>query len=243
VQSDTSRCGRQSGGAITCEGVADRVTELATDGHKKPTIRTTIGTLAMDLDHQGIDPNPARSPKLPHEQADVPKPPNADDLAAVTRLMPARYRLAMVVLDAIGMRIGELEGLTWDDIHETRGRWRILKSKTGQPRWVSPPAAVFEAAIDQVPREDRDVDARVFGEGVGSRLRTAMATACKAAGVPLFSPHDLRHRRVSLPRARGVSWARIGEAVGHSARESADTYTHVPIDETALDYRAVLART
>jgi len=31
----------------------------------------------------------------------------------------------------------------------------------------------------------------------------------------MFSLHDLRHRRVSLMHAQGVSWARIGEQVGH----------------------------
>jgi hypothetical protein len=29
-------------------------------------------------------------------------------------------------------------------------------------------------------------------------LRTAIRRACTAAGVPVFSPHDLRHRRISL---------------------------------------------
>ncbi len=183
--------------AITREWVADRIGELAADGHKKHTIRKTIGTLAMVLDYERIDPNPASRPKLPHELPDVPNPPNADDVAAVARLMPARYRLAVVVLDATGMRIGELDGLKWGDVDEARGRWRILKSKTGQPRWVTPPPAVFEAVIAQVPREDRDLEARVFANLTGDRLRTAMAKACKAAGVPLFSPHDLRHRRVS----------------------------------------------
>jgi integrase len=229
--------------AITREWVADRIGELAADGQKKHTIRKTIGTLAMVLDHEKIEPNPASRPKLPHELPDVPKPPNADDVAAVTRLMPARYRLAVVVLDATGMRIGELDGLKWGDVDEARGRWRILKSKTGQPRWVSPPPEVFEAVIAQVPREDRDLEARVFANLTGDRVRTAMAKACKAAGVPLFSPHDLRHRRVSLLHLRGVPWARIGEAVGHDAYTSAKTYTHVMIDETELDYGAILART
>jgi hypothetical protein len=32
--------------------------------------------------------------------------------------------------------------------------------------------------------------------------------------VPLFSPHDLRHRRISLLHLRGMPWARIGEFVG-----------------------------
>jgi hypothetical protein len=41
----------------------------------------------------------------------------------------------------------------------------------------------------------------------------AIARACTAAGVPTFSPHDLRHRRISLLHLGGLPWARIGEHV------------------------------
>jgi integrase len=73
-------------------------------------------------------------------------------------------------------------------------------------------------------------------------LRTSIAKACKAAGVPLWSRHDLRHRRISLLHLRGVPWARIGEFVGQrSLSVTADTYTHVLTDEREIDYRALLA--
>jgi integrase len=52
-----------------------------------------------------------------------------------------------------------------------------------------------------------------------------------------FSPHDLRHRRVSLLHLSGVPWARIGEHVGQrNLAVTANTYTHVLADETELDY-------
>jgi integrase len=55
--------------------------------------------------------------------------------------------------------------------------------------------------------------------------------------VPSFSPHDLRHRRVSLLHLAGVPWARIGEQVGHDDLvTTARTYTHVVADERELDY-------
>jgi integrase len=73
-------------------------------------------------------------------------------------------------------------------------------------------------------------------------LRTAIAKACRAGAIPLFSPHDLRHRRVSLLPLRGVPWARIGEWVGQrNLAVTADTYTHVLADETELDYGELLA--
>lgn len=65
--------------------------------------------------------------------------------------------------------------------------------------------------------------------------------ACTAAGVPAFSPHDLRHRRVSLLHLGGMPWARIGELVGHDDLvTTARTYTHVVVDERELDYAELL---
>jgi hypothetical protein len=47
---------------------------------------------------------------------------------------------------------------------------------------------------------------------------------------------------VSLLHAQGLTWARIGEVVGHSDLvTTARTYTHVLIDEQELDYEALLA--
>ena len=73
-------------------------------------------------------------------------------------------------------------------------------------------------------------------------LRTSIAKACKAAGIPLWSPHDLRHRRISLLHLRGVPWARIAEFVGQrDLTVTANTYTHVLADEAELDYAKLLA--
>ena len=61
------------------------------------------------------------------------------------------------------------------------------------------------------------------------------------AGVPAFSPHDLRHRRVSLLHLGGMPWARIGELVGHDdLMTTARTYTHVIPDERELAYERLL---
>lgn len=66
--------------------------------------------------------------------------------------------------------------------------------------------------------------------------------ATRAAAIPVWSPHDLRHRRISLLHLRGVPWARIAEWVGQRKLSvTADTYTHVLVDETELDYAEMLA--
>ena len=82
----------------------------------------------------------------------------------------------------------------------------------------------------------------MFADVTGDPLRTALARAGTAAGVPMFSPHDLRHRRVSLLHLAGVPWARIGEAVGHDdITTTSRVYTHVLADETEVDYWQILA--
>ena len=100
---------------------------------------------------------------------------------------------------------------------------------------------MFEAVTALVAREDRTPERPVF-QGFGSdRFRTAITRACTAAGVPTFSPHDLRHRRVSLLHLGGMPWARIGEMVGHGdVVTTARTYTHVMAVEDELDYAALL---
>jgi integrase len=102
-------------------------------------------------------------------------------------------------------------------------------------------AEALEATL--LPREDRQLDAPLFPESGSANLRMAITRACKAAGVPHFHPHDLRHRRVSLLHLRGMPWARIAEHVGQrDLAVTANTYTHVLGDETEVDYGALLPR-
>lgn len=232
--------------AITAADVAALVADLAKT-RKRETVRKTLMAIAMVLDFAGVEPNPARDKrtvKLPRETKTEINPPTVDQLLAVHRLLPTRYRLPLVVLDATGMRLGELERLTWGDVDEPRQRWRVSAavSKTGNARWVNVPAEVFAAVTALVAREDRVPDRRVFQGFGGDRFRTAISRACTAAAVPAFSPHDLRHRRISLLHLSGVPWARIGEHVGQrNLAVTANTYTHVLSDESELDYEEVLA--
>jgi integrase len=108
-------------------------------------------------------------------------------------------------------------------------------------RWVNVPPVLFAAVLKLCPRDDRHSDRRVFEAVTADRLRTAIGRACTAAGVPAFSPHDLRHRRISLAHLAGVPWARIGKQVGQrDLAVTANTYTHVLTDETELDYEALV---
>jgi integrase len=232
--------------AITAADIADLVAQLAAAGKARETIRKTVTVLSMIFDHAGVTPNPARDRirvKLPREERPEISPPTHEHVATVHRLLATSYKLPLVVLDATGMRVGELKQLTWGDVDEPRSRWRISQAvaKTRRGRWVNVPQVVFDAVLELRPRYDRTPVRRVF-EGFGvDRFRTAIARACVAAGVPVFSPHDLRHRRISLMHLAGVPWARIGEQVGQrDLAVTANTYSHVLADETELDIESLL---
>jgi integrase len=230
---------------ITPADVAELVGALHVAGRKRETIRKSLTVLAQVLDFAGVKDNPARDRvhvRLPREEREEPTPPTADQIEATLRLMPRRYALAVLVLDATGMRVGELEerALRRADLDEPNSRWRIRRAveKGRRGRWVSLPPDLFEAVVSTLPpREDRQPDQPVFDGLTQERLRTAIARACKASGTPTWSPHDLRHRRISLWHRQGETWALIGARVGQrSLSVTADTYTHVLLDDRELDH-------
>jgi integrase len=126
---------------------------------------------------------------------------------------------------------------------EIRVRLRAATQKQRRALWVELPDVLADAIEATLPpREDRDPDARLFPGASADRLRTAIARACRAAGVPKFSPHDLRHRRISLLHQQGRTWAQIGQFVGQRQLSvTSDVYTHVLSDGREIDLDALLA--
>ncbi len=141
------------------------------------------------------------------------------------------------------MGVGELEALTWGDVRRAARTVARLCGRlhVGTGEWVRVPAVVFQAVSGLLASEDR-TEGRGVLQGFGAdRFRTALARACRGTGVPRFSPHDLRHRRVSLMHEQGISWVRIGAAVGHGdIVTTARTYTHVLGNAAELDYQGAL---
>ena len=164
----------------------------------------------------------------------------------VFRSLASPYRLPLLWLDWSGARVASVESVQVGDYDEPGRRIRLRASttKTRRPLWVELPEVLAEAISASLPpREDRQTDAPLFPDATADRLRTAIGRACKASGIPVFSPHDLRHCRISLLHHRGRSWAEIGALVGQRKLSiTADTYTHVLSDGRELDLRKLLGR-
>jgi integrase len=233
---------------ITAHDVAEMVAQLHAAGKARGSIRKSVNYVAMALDYTGISPNPARDRvivKLPRDDSEDINPPSAADVEAVYWTVPSKHRLPILFLDLSGLRVSAIDRLLVGDYDERNARVLARKSitKNKKPVWVDLPPAIDEAIRGTLPpREDRDTNARLFAYSGADAIRTAIARACAALGIPLWSPHDLRHRRISLLHAQGVPWAKIGEQVGQrDLATTANTYTHVLIDESELDYVSLLA--
>jgi integrase len=234
---------------LTVDDVNELVTRLVAAGKKRETIKKSVTYLAAVLDENGraVD-NPARSKQIrfPYEERDELTPPSADHVEAVFWLLPTVHRLPLLWLDWSGARISTVETTRVGDYDEPRRRVRLraATAKTRRALWVDLPdvlADALEASLG--PREDRDPAVQLFAGCGADALRTAIGKACRAAGIPVWSPHDLRHRRVSLLHLQGRSWAEIGGFVGQRKLSvTSDIYTHVLTDEMELDYANLLAR-
>jgi integrase len=244
---------------IASADVADLVAALASKGMRRESIRKSVTALAMVLDaagaplcgrdSRGAAVNAARDRvvvKLPREEPVELSPPSADHVEQVGWRLKFPYMLGLLALDATGCRLGELAAATVGDLAEQERAWlvRASVSKTRQQRWAKMPLDLFEALVDRLPpREDRDPTAPLFAGVTADRLRTAIARACRDAAVPAFSPHDLRHRRVSLLHKQGHTWAEIGALVGQrNLAVTANIYTHVMVDGREVDRAKLFAR-
>jgi integrase len=234
--------------AIVWEDVQRMIDTLAHENRARESIRKCRTALSMVLAYADVAPNPAKDDrvKLPLEEPEEVQPPHADHVEAVGWLLAAPYLIGLVALDATGARIGEVAAATVGDLDEDRRAWLVrgAVSKTRRARWVEMPAELFAVVVDRLPaREDRDPDASLFPIGTADRLRMAIARACRDAAVPVFSPHDLRHRRISLLHHQGMSWAEIGARVGQrNLSTTADIYTHVLMDYREIDRANLLER-
>ena len=205
------------------------------------SVKGYVATLRSILDFAGVEPNPARhrNVKLPRVVTEPPNPPDADHFLAILDHVPCRFRLPLLVMDQTAMRVGEVVALTWADVDEDGGQFlvRASVSKTRQSRWVQVPDWLMLAVSETTPPDDRVPDRQVFQGASCPRLRVAMERACKAARIPHYSPHDLRHRRITLWHYQGIPIREVATRAGKAdVSDTLNTYTTAkPVSEASFE--------
>jgi integrase len=221
----------------------------ALSGSLNPTtLAKYVNTLRQVLDFAEVEPNVARDRrvKLPAVVREEPEPPDAHHVVAILARLTVRWRLAFVTAEQTGMRVGEIASVAWRDVDATDSRFRMRarETKSRRSKWVPVPEWLMEEIEATCPLEDRLPDRKVFARVDEAGLRNAMLRACRTAKIPVYSPHDLRHRRITIWHHAGIPMREIQERVGHSrASITLDVYSHVmPVSEVPVDDLRALIR-
>lgn len=198
------------------------------------TVAHYLSTWRQVLDFSDVEPNPARSRKvkLPSREQEEPRPPSTEEWERLRVYLGRRYSLAARLIEATALRSGEALALTFGDVDFGEDRLRVSRARTkrksaGQ-RWLPTPAQLLDEIDATCSLEDRHHERRVFPGLSPNAFREGLYRACRDAGCASYSPHDLRHRRISLWFAHGIDAIAISRWAGHAkASMSSDVYGHV----------------
>jgi integrase len=211
------------------------------------SLRRYLATLRLVLDFADVDPNPARDGrlKLPRGDHEEVQPPSAKQFLAILDHSPPKRRLPFIVMEQTAMEPGATAKLAWGDVDVAEAKFRLKrKNVKGQTeargRWVQLPRWLMDAIEGTCPLEDRTAERLVFG-GTNDIYRNVMDRACRYAGIPHFSPYDLRHRRLSLWHGQGIPQAEIAKRAGNTKKISLEVYSHVLLDPAEATEPELLA--
>ena len=174
----------------------------------------------------------------------------------ITAAHTDRWALPLAFLGLTGMRIGEALALTWEDrrddpklgpvvsVSKTRSEFEG-KAYTGAPKTAKGvryvPLSGDAVALVEDMRRRVLLEAGAHGNGVGPYIfpsvdgrplrqdvmRTVMRRTCQRAGVPLLSPHALRHSVASYYLGEGRDAVTVAALLGHAQTSTTlNTYGH-----------------
>lgn len=221
----------------------------------------TVGTVHQHLSQMlasavedGLIPrNPASRARLPKRELPRVQPIAPAVIAKIAAALPDWLKVAVPLGIGVGLRQGEMSGLTVDRLDMLRKTLRVDRQlvdrhvevpthapvKTASSNRTVPLAQfVVDALADHLARFPTDTADFVVRDPEGrpvnsSRFGYPWRAACKAAGVDGLGYHSLRHTFASTLLSRGVSVKAVADWLGHSSPViTLQTYAHLmPRDE------------
>lgn len=184
----------------------------------------TVANWSMSAIPRAIDPNQVRQLLA-----------SIDRRSAVGR----RDYAVLLLLARLGLRAGEVAGLTLDDIDWSAGQVRV-RGKAGQRSVLPLPADVGMAIAAYLKRgrphgDDRRVFLRtrapvrgfIGAAGISSIVRHALERA--GIDAPTKGAHQFRHGLATEMLRKGASLSQIGEVLGHRHPDTTRIYAKVDI--------------
>jgi integrase len=146
-----------------------------------------------------------------------------------------QLELFVVLALSTGMRKGEIQNLTWEDVDLNRGMIIIQNTKNGDRRAVGLASKALQLLKEY--SKVRRIDSQLLFPGVDPSkpidIRSAWETALKNAEISDFRFHDLRHSAASYLAMNGATLAEIAEVLGHRTLSMVKRYAHLTETHTA----------
>ena len=198
-------------------------------GNTPSTMRREINSLLAVLNYGrgelGLEV-PEVKVKRPPENEHRERWLTDDERDRFVAAFPAHWRPFVAFLFFTGARLGEAVQLRWKDVHDDHV---ILRSRKGngvlKPRTV-PLHPACKAMLAGVPRRSEFVFRSTDGGVLDTHnfRQREWASACDAAGIEDFRPHDARHTFASRLAQNGTHITIISDLLGHSSLEMTKRY-------------------
>jgi len=189
--------------------------------------------LDMAVEWGCLESNPARKVKQLKEPPGRIKWLNDSELerlldACKLSTNPILYQIVLTALNT-GMRKGELQRLTWDDVDFERRIITVKQSKNNETRHIQISKGLLPVLKGLLL--ERPHSYYVFSTPDGNKpcgnWRRAFETACRRTDVANFRFHDLRHTFASYLGMSGCNAFEIKALTGHKTLAMAARYTHI----------------
>jgi integrase len=174
------------------------------------------------------------------------RPATLAELEAITKAVPAKYKLMILFAAWLALRFGELAELRRSDIDLASGvvhiRRGVVRTKAGRKvkdpkseagkRKVAIPPHLLPTVKDHLRehaamgRDELIFPARNGAQIAPSTLYKVFYPARKKAGRPDLRFHDLRHTGAVLAASTGATLAELMARLGHSTAGAAMRYQH-----------------
>ena len=142
----------------------------------------------------------------------------------------------------LGMRAGDIAGLTFDNIDFNRDSINIIQKKTGQPLSLPLLPEIRQALTDYIQHARPNVDSNYlflrtyapFGNISTAIINHTLAENFKVAGIDISNkkhgPHTLRSSMATSMVNSDVPYDVVRKALGHTSPQSIKYYAKVDID-------------
>lgn len=235
---------------ITTLDIQRCVDELIKKQLKASTIKAYTSKINIVLKYaiqmNLIISNPTQNINLPKAKVQAEKTAltKSELNELLNKIKNRKHYIISLLASNCGLRIGEIMGLTWDNVDVKNGilvinqQWKKLKNgeygfgtlKTlNSKRTIPVPPNVLKELIRYENEMPININKRIVNYKSNSEVSIILLKLYKRLGFDI-SVHELRHTYATTLIANGVDFKTVAKLMGHDVEQTIKTYSHVTDD-------------